>query len=414
MKNALALLVCTILLVAALPAPVGAESPLDLMPPLTAVEQMVDADGHVIFTDAVVEHAIRESLGMPEGPITPKQLASVGKNGEQLNIVATTATPADLSVLQFCTKLKGLYLERVIPISLAAITAIKSLTYFGAKQIQFTDLGFLAGIKGLSDVWISECPCKDISAVTEMPKLINFSIDFRVHDLSPLYTCKKLIALAVAYQSDTEVNVLLDHLSHKLTYLGLNTCAITDATLERIAGTKLNGIMLDNVPVRSVAPLWRMKALQDVRIYSMPINTLDGIQDMKKLRSLHLIGTTGKPDYSPIFAQPSIRSLRFVSVDAPDLQGIQDAGTLEELSLEGIDGTVDLTPVFGIPKLKRLLLNTVTVTTLAGIEGMLKLTDLELYSVHGIVDYSPLLGLVKIRHIGTDTPERIPEGLPVQ
>lgn len=413
MKKAFAFVLCITLFVVALPAIVSAESARNVLPPLTPVEQMLDADGNVIFMDAIVENAIRENLGISEGPITPKQMALAGKNGDHLNIIATTTTPADLSVLQFCTKLKGLYLEKVTPVNLGAITAIRSLSYFGAKQIQIVDLRFLVGIKGLSDIWISECPCEDISAVTEIPKLANFSIDTRLHDLSPLFDCKKLTALALARQTDAEVNELLDHLSHKLTYLGLNTCAITDTTLERIAGMKLVGIMLDNVPVASLALLWRMNTLRDITIYNMHIDTFDGIQDMKRLRSLNLIGITGEPDYRPIYAQPTLQSLQFSSVGAPNLQGIQNAGKLEELSLVDIHGTVDVTPVFAVAKLKRLALSIVSVTTLAGIDGLLKLTDLELYGVIGIDDYSPLCGLASIKHIHTDTPESIPEGLPV-
>ena len=380
----------------------------------TPVGQLVDAGGHVIFPDSTVEQAIRELLSIPEGPVTPKQMSRLGANGAQLNITAPSPKTVDLSILQLCPKLKELYLEKVTPTSLSEITAIQSLKYFGAKQIQIVDLNFLIGIRGLSDVWISDCPCKDISAVAEMPKLINFSIDTAVSDLSPLYGCKRLVAVAVARLSDTDVNKLLDHLGSQMVELGLNTCTVTAATLDRIAGLKLRAIMLDNVPLLTLEPLWTMRSLRDIALYNLRNKSLEGIQDSKNLRSIRLQGMEKLSDYSPIFQQPNLRTLRIISAEAPNLQGIQNAKKLEELSLEAIDGTVDLTPVFALPTLKRLTLNTVRINTLAGIEGMHALTDLELYSVMGIEDFSPLSGLRKIQRIATDMPERMPEGLPLR
>ncbi len=95
------------------------------------------------------------------------------------------------------------------------------------------------------------------------------------------------------------------------------------------------------------------------------------------------------------------------------LQGVQNLKSLEELNLETLNSTIDLTPVFVLTKLKQLSLYDVRVTTLSGMEGLTALTDLSLYRVHGIEDYSPLTGLKKLRAVNTDTPEKIPAGLPV-
>jgi len=413
MKRTCSLLLIVLLLCAVLPSFAIAQSETAGQAPLTPAEQLVDADGNVIFTDAIVEKAIRDTLGIQQGAITPKQLSKLGAHNEQLNIVTPTPTTVDLSVLQLCTKLKMLYLENVTPTNLGAITAVKSLTYFSAKQIQTGNLRFLVGIKGLSDVWISCCPIHDISAVVDMPKLINFSIDTYVEDITPLYECKKLVAVALANLTDAQVNTLLDRLGNKLTSFGLNNCAITDETLERIAGMKLSNIMLDNVPVSSIAPIWKIKTLQDIELFNLRIVSLDGIQNLKKLKKVFLYKITGLTDYHLLFQQPSIKRLEIASTDAPNLEGIQSLKNLNELYLEELNGIMDITPVFALAKLKLLTLNTVTVKTFAGIEGLFALTDLTLQQVSGIDDYTPLSGLTKLRSVSTDTPEKMPKGLPI-
>lgn len=413
MKRAGALLLGVLLLCVAIPSFAFAQSETAGQTPLTPVEQLVDNNGNVVFSDTVVENAVRDALGIPEGPITPKQLGKLGAKQEQLNIESSVPMVADLSILQLCTKLKILYLDNVTPANLSAVTAVKSLTYFGARQIQITDLRFLVGLKGLTDVWIGECPCEDISAITDMPKLVNFSIDTHIADITPLLECKKLVAVSLASLTDAQVNTLLDTLGRKLTGLGLNTCIITDETLDRIAGLKLRRIMLDNTPVRSIAPLWNIKTLQRIDLYNMRIDSLNGIQNLKKLKNVCFIGIKNLVDYRPLFQQKSLQTLKFASAEAPDLEGIQNLINLEQLSLEELHGAVELTPVFALAKLKQLSLNTVTVNTFEGVGGLLALTDLTLYQVGGIEDFTPLFGLKKLRNITTDTPEKIPDGLPV-
>ena len=413
MKRTSALLLGVLLFCMGFPSFALAQGETTEPPPLTPVAQLVDADGNVVFNDKVIETAIRDTLGLSEGPITPAQLSKLGAKQEQLNIESPNPITADFSVLQLCPKLKMLYLDQVTPINLNAISAAKSLTYFGAHDVKFTDLSFLVGIKGLCDLWISECPCTDISAVVNMPNLVNFSIDTYVADISPLYVCKKLTSVSIAKLTDAQVNILLEKLGARLIGLGLNACPITDETLERISSIKLSSLMLDAAPVRSIAPVWNIKTLQSVQLFNLQIDSLDGIQNLKRLRNVCLRGITGLQDYSPLFQQTALRILTIANSGILSLQGIQNLKSLEELNLETLNSTIDLTPVFVLTKLKQLSLYDVKVTTISGMEGLTALTDLSLYRVHGIEDYSPLTGLKKLRAVNTDTPEKIPAGLPV-
>ncbi len=411
MKRLCSLLLAALMLLIVWPSAALAQTGAITEPQLTPPEQLVDADGHVIFPLACVEQAVRDALGIPEGGMTPKQLAKLGAKGEELRIVSDTAVTVDLSILQLCARLKSLYLEKITPANLGAVTACKSLTYFGANCIEITDLRFLAGLNDLRDVWISQCPCKDISAVTDMPRLSNFSIDTKVQDLAPLYACKKITEIAVAQATDAELNTLLDHLGQKLKSLGLNTCAITDTTFLRITGLRLGKLMLDTVPVKSVAPLWQMKTLGEIQLFNMHIDSLEGIQTLKKLNSVSLLGFWGLTDFSPLFTHTTVRSLKIADTEAPVLTGIEGMSKLDTLTLENLGGTVNLTPLYGLPKLRQLNLEGVTVDGIAGIEALKALTGLTLNRVKGIADYTPLVGLGKLQWITTDMPENLPDGL---
>ena len=419
MKKTVALFLGVLLLCAMTFSSSLAQGAAASQPPLTPVDQLVDSKGNVVFNDPLVESAIREALGIPEGPITQKQLSLLGTKQEELSIVSPTETTADPSVLQLCTSLNSLKLENVTPLNLSAITSLKSLNSFFARRVKITDLSFLVGIYGLTDVFIDECPVTDISAVVNMPNLMGYSNSSYVPDITPLYNCKKLIGIQVGKLTDRQVNKLLDRIGKQLSSLGLDDCDISDETLVRISGMplqyfELNYPVLEHYSIHSIAPVWNMKTLTALKFHKMPIDSLDGIQRLTNLREFWLGKTFGVADYKPLFQVKSLRSLKFDSIKTPDLQGIQGLTNLEDLTLNTLRTTVDLTPVFALSKLKHLYLNNLKVTTIDGIEGLVSLRDLSLYQIQGVQDYSPLSGLKKLESVSTDVPDKLPAGLPIQ
>lgn len=413
MKRTYALLLSVLILCVVFPSYARADAEAASQTPLTPVAQLVDGAGNVIFSDKVVEDAFRNVLGIPQGPITKAQLNRLGGNRTELIISSPEPITADLSVLQLCTNLKTLRLTKVTPANLQAIPAAKGLAFFWATEIQITDLRFLAGMKQLSDVMIGRCPCADISAVTQIPQLVNFNIDTYVPDITPLFSCRNLVSVSLPDLTDAQVNTLLDNMGGRLTGLGLLNSAITEQTLERIAGLKLNHLMLDNIPVQSIHPIWNIKTLQTVDLFKMKIDSLEGIQRLTKLKRISLLEITGLKDYSPLFQVTNLRALKISTMLSPDFQDVQALKNLEELTLDTLYGKIDLTPVFTLTNLRQLSLNNVRITTFEGIEGLTSLTDLSLFQIHGIQDYTPLSGLKKIQSVSTDIPGELPAGLPI-
>ena len=66
MKKIAALLLGVLMLSAVFPSSALAQSGTDAEPPLTPVDQLVDAEGNVVFNDPLAESAVREALGKPE------------------------------------------------------------------------------------------------------------------------------------------------------------------------------------------------------------------------------------------------------------------------------------------------------------------------------------------------------------
>lgn len=410
MKKWIACLFAALLLLGALPA--GAES-ASVATGLTPVEQLVDADGNVIFTDALVEQAVRECSGIYDGPISAKKMASMGSSYQSLRLYSADPVTVDLSVLQLCKRLKMLELDGVTPADWSAVAALPSMTYFSAYGLELANLDFLAGSKKLLDLVLDHTTCADISAVAGISSLIDFRCSTAIADLSPLYALKKLNHVEVGGATEEQLTALLDARGKKLVDLGLTDCDLSDAMVERIAGLKLGSLMLDNVRLRAITRLLEISTLKSgLTLANMEILTLEGIQNLKKLKTVMLRGITGLTSLGPVFQMPALTSLWLEDCAAPDLTGAEGMKKLTELWLQNVSGTVDLTPVYALAKLKTLGLFSVTLNSFEGVEGLGSLKTLYLYDVQGVSDYAPLAGLKRVQSIQTDRPELLPEGLP--
>lgn len=380
---------------------------------LTPVEQLVDADGNVIFTDTLVEQAVRDCIGIYDGPISAKKIASMGTSYAELRLYSPDPVTVDLSVLQLCKRLKMLVLEGVTPADWSAVAALPGMTYFSASGLELPNLDFLAGNKKLLDLVLDTATCDDISGLANIPNLLSFRCNTPIADLAPLFAHKKLINIELAAVSEAQLTALLDARGKKLQDLGLTDCDLSDAMLARIAGLKLQSLKLNDVRVSSIAPVFGIASLKSgLTLANMGIASLEGIQGLKKLQSLTLTAVTGLADLTPAFQLPGLMTLSLNDCDAPNLTGIESAKKLTELWLQNVSGTMDLTPAFALTKLKTLGLFSVTLSTLAGIGNLAKLTDLYFYDVQGIDDYSPLSELGRIQSILTDVADQLPPGLP--
>ena len=89
-----------------------------------------------------------------------------------------------------------------------------------------------------------------------------------------------------------------------------------------------------------------LSGLNELRLFSQPIEDLNGIQNLGELRSLCLFDCPALQDVSPAFACQELRYLCFDSCPIESIEGVQNLSGLVELNLNGTQ-VKDLTPLKG-------------------------------------------------------------------
>ena len=381
--------------------------------PLTPVENLVDADGNVVFNDAMAEQAIRANLGIPEGPVASGKMSKVGSKRD-LSIGNGPTVETDLSVLQLCTKVKVLRLEGAQPKDWSALSACASLNRFYTNGVSVPNLDFLAGMKKLQFIWIYNSDCGDISALATLPKLRAFMCNKSIDDLTPLYACKKIENIGLGFLSDDSLAAVLEVFGNRLINLNLANCALSEMNFTRILSLKLKSLDFDSIKCESPERIWsQMTKLETLSLSNMSIPSLAGIAGMKKLQYLAVNNLAGLTDLSELYGLVKLRTLEIVNLKISDLTGIENMKGLTNLTLMNMPIRLDLTPVFSLTKLTSLHLNRIETSSILGIKALGKLQTLELRGVSGVTDYTELLSLKKLQNVDTDQPNLMPEGVPV-
>jgi Leucine-rich repeat (LRR) protein len=105
------------------------------------------------FADANLEAAVREAIGIPEGPVYPADLAtlttlsSTGIAGKRVS---------DLTGLEHCTNLTelGLNLHQISDIS--PLASLTNLTKLSLYRNQISDISPLANVTGLRTLMLAD------------------------------------------------------------------------------------------------------------------------------------------------------------------------------------------------------------------------------------------------------------------
>ena len=288
---------------------------------------------------------------------------------EELDLSDRNLTDADLVNLGKMTNLKTLDLQGNNALSdltpLSGLTSLTSLSLPCPSEIR--DLTPLAGLTGLAKLNISE----DWSNTPPISYVEDYS------PLSGLTNMENLSLIVTDLQDLSFVKNM--------------------TKLERL---RLNG----SVSAPDLTALSGLTRLQDLRVMSAGLGSLEGLAPLTELRSLDIrdeSDTLYVDDLSFLAGMTKLQYLRCDACGLSSLQGMENLTNLRELWLYGNDATIlDLDPMANLTSLEQARLPLMAdgyVYNGDGLAGLVNLTDLDMDCA--VESLEPLRNLTKLRNL---------------
>lgn len=258
-------------------APDASNSPQILRVHLTVVPSRPSQP--VLFPDAVLEQAIRESLGKPQGPITTRDLSRLTR------LAADGPGIENLAGLEHAVNLQELdiyYRNRVQDLSpIAGLTGLRRLNLY---DCQIGNIAPLAGLRNLESLNLQSNQVADLSPLAMLTNLkyLNLSAN-PVSDLSPL---RHLTGLENLVLGDNQI-----------------------ADISALAGLRgLRGLWISGNGIREITPLVRLTGLETLNLARNQIEDISALAGLPGLRDVDLSGN-GIADISALAGLLNLRYL---------------------------------------------------------------------------------------------------------
>lgn len=277
--------------------------------------------------------------------------------------------------------------------------------------IGISDISTFSELKKLQELDISRNPVSDFTSLSKFQNLasLNLNSTFRGKmDTFPILTslkyldigqneisaansteifgrlksCVNITTLSVANNTLTNLYSLVNDGSSTIIFPNLESVYLQGNGIYGIAGVgvyqKLKELYLANNQVKDLEPAYKLTNLEVLSIEYNPIQKIDGIEQLRKLRYLNLNGCGIRTGFAslasltkltdlnvagnnisnikPIAAVKSLRYLNLTDNKIKDLSGIEGLENLEELYLTQ-NRITDLAPLMKLKKLKILYLD---------------------------------------------------------
>jgi len=200
----------------------------------------------IVFNDAELEKAVRESMKRPTGDILVSDAQAVEGLDFQRNGVDTSEPLIqNLDALKYFTNLTFLGLGYAVG--------------DGGDPVRGIDLSPLAGMTKLTSLQMACVPVSDISVVKNMPYLQSFTAwgGGLITDISPLAGLSNLQALTIRENKITDVTPLAGLTG--LIYLDISDNQITDVT-PLASLVNLERLYISNNPAKDLSSLAAIRA----------------------------------------------------------------------------------------------------------------------------------------------------------
>ena len=323
---------------------------------------------NVAFMDPNLEQAVCDRLGIPSGPISLTQIASMNW------LEAVNRGITNLSGLEAAVNLDWLALGWNPDIaSFAPLALLPNLAQLHLSACNLTNLGFLATLAPLRALSLDENPVEDISVLAAHPQLVflNLSHDRGITDFSALNNLTNLDEFH------------------------LGNCGVTNisfaAGMPRLARFELWDSDVEDIsPVAGLTNLWLLN-LHNTHVTD--IAPLTGRTNLTWLA----VGWTGVTNLSPVTSLPGLTALHVGNLGLSNLTFLAPLTNLVEF----IANVNQLTGLPAYPHLNRLRyldLSGNPLANIAFVTGMTNLTDFHL-SGTGVTDLGPLAGRTNLLNL---------------
>lgn len=200
----------------------------------------------IVFNDAELEKAVRESMKRPTGDILVSDAQAVeGLDFQRNGVDMSEPLIQSLDALKYFTNLTFLGLGYAVG--------------DGGDPVHGIDLSPLAGMTKLTSLQMACVPVSDISVVKNMPYLISFTAfgGGLITDISPLAGLSNLQALTIRENKITDVSPLAGMTN--LFYLDISDNQITDVT-PLASLVNLQRLYISNNPAKDLSSLAAIRA----------------------------------------------------------------------------------------------------------------------------------------------------------
>lgn len=254
--------------------------------------------------------AIRETLNLPEGPVSSIDLLRLYElTAEELGIVRLTG-------LEYARVLRVLEMDANEIHDLSPLEDLTELRRLRLTENQIQDLSSLEGLTGLQQLYASGNEIEDISSLGSLSSLTRLWLsENEIEDISPLEGLAELEAVSL---SGNEINDIssLEGLS------GLATAAFSDNHIEEISPleglVELERLHGHSNEIADISGLENLHNLKYVYLERNEIHDLSPLQNLTELEYLALPHNEVR-DISPL---EGLTGLRYVSLSGNQIENL--------------------------------------------------------------------------------------------
>ena len=322
-----------------------------------------------------------------------------------------TTQAADLGPLAGLTGLTNLYLDETSITDLGPLAAMSSLEVLHLSNTQVTDLSPLTANVNLVELNLSGATVTDLSPLVELKRLTKIDISETQVNWASFWKLDEVLkerhrnANRYEFKKDKDFfniefcgDTLWAHYEGSQAY-GVVRCE-TSAQADLGLLLRMNGLFnildLKDSDVTDLSPIEEMTGLTMLGLSGTAVSDLAPLEQMTELYDLNL-NDTAVTDLIPIEGMTGLTVLGLHGTAVADLSPIEGMTGLTVLTLSGT-AVSDLGPLKGMTGLTKLYLNRTAVSDLAPLEQMTELTVLALGNT-AITDLEPLKGMTGLTEL---------------